>query len=117
MKDESSPACVNILTGTITVNTLVWYLYSPFEQRVILLHEECHYLTGDTTNEIKCDEYAFKRVAGTEPNSLLRFVTLIEQLSARGNDTKRVDAAWNLALKYAATHGSEEAQMILKQIK
>lgn len=115
MPGKSTPACVDIETGTVSVNTLVWNFYTPFEQRVILLHEECHYLTGKTTNEIECDKYAFRRVAGTEPNSLLQFVTLIEQLSAKSNDVERVNAAWKMALQYAARRGSSEAKRILKQ--
>ena len=114
MPGQSSPASVDVKTGIIYVNTLVWPLYTPFEQRAILLHEKYHYLSGCTTNEIACDEYAFQQMAGTEKNSLMQFTELIEQLSKKCNDTERVRASQHCAIRSAAQHGSKDAQELLK---
>lgn len=114
MPGQSSPASVDVRTGTIYVNTLVWPLYTPFEQRAILFHEKYHFLSGDTTNEIACDEYAFRHMAGTEKNSLTKFTNLIEKLSKKNNDVRRMAASQKCALRYAAQHGSRDAQELLK---
>lgn len=110
--NTSNPASVNVRTGVITVNTCVWWAYSDFEQKTILLHEKWHAITQNTCNEIDCDEFAFSQIAGTEPNSLIQYVDLIQQLS--GEDSERFVAAQKRALHWAAKNGSKEANQLLK---
>ena len=110
----SNPASVNVQTGVITVNTCVWWCYSYFEQKAIIAHEKWHAISNDTCNEIDCDEYAFKQVAGTESNSLIQYVDLIKQLS--GDDSERYVAAQKRALIYAANKGSKQASELLKRL-
>jgi len=112
--NTSNPASVNVRTGVITVNTCVWWAYSDFEQKVIIAHEKWHAISANTCNEIDCDEYAFNEVAGTEENSLIQYVDLIQQLS--GEDSERFIAAQKRALVYAANKGSKKANKILKNL-
>lgn len=65
----NTPARVNRMTGEILLNADTWSDYTPYEQRLILLHEQGHFLLK-TTNEQEADAYALKNYLLTEIESL-----------------------------------------------
>lgn len=64
-----TPARVNRETGEILLNRKVWNKLPSGFRSFILAHEEGHYVL-QTTDELKADEYAFNKLAGSFKNSL-----------------------------------------------
>lgn len=90
------PAAVVMDDGTIQVNADVWNLYTPYQQRFILAHEQGHYEL-QTSSEEQADLYALRRLHGSEPQSLKQS---IETLVKMGNaiPPHRVEALYRQAL-------------------
>lgn len=67
--NSNSPARVFHDTGIIQINLSRWNSLPLFTQKYILAHEEGHYLEK-TNNEFEADDYAFRKLALSEPQSL-----------------------------------------------
>jgi len=65
----NTPARVNRKTGTIFLNSDTWNNYTDFEKKLIILHEQAHYLL-QTKNEQEADAYAVQQFIGSEFESL-----------------------------------------------
>jgi len=101
--NSNTPACVNRLTGKITINTNRWQEIPENLRDFILEHEKGHYLE-QTKSEIDADNYAFRQLAGKKPFSLKNAVKAIsETLSFNNqNDWDRLNNIFTQALIFDA---------------
>lgn len=76
-----------------------------FEKKFWLLHEKGH-IVLDTADEIKADNYAFDRLAGTEFRSLKQMIEASEKLLTSGSayHQARIDNLYKRALEWDKTH-------------
>jgi hypothetical protein len=112
-----SVACVNRDTGTILVNEPLFRQYTSFEQQFILLHEEGHYRLN-TQSELDADAYAFDRLVGTQPHSLLQLCEALEHTLPFSSQEhyERVRVQLIRALTWDARHGNRKAEKALNQL-
>jgi|GEM_PF-1148576 len=108
----NTPARVHRPTGTVFINNNIWNELSLPEQKIILLHEEGHYVL-QTKNEKEADYYAFKHYAGTEPYSLKNtLLTLYNNLDINNNPAhlQRFNSLLKIVLWYDfSNYGNKKA--------
>lgn len=87
--DDDTPAQLDIENGIIYVNQRVYDKLPVEYQNFVLAHEEGHY-THNTYDEFTADAYAFKRLAGKKPGSLMNIVnTIADVLDIENNPQHR----------------------------
>lgn len=69
-----TPARVNLDTEVVEVNAPVFYTCTPWQQKMILGHEEGHVALDTVDDEIAADRYSIEKFAGSEAYSLRRMV-------------------------------------------
>lgn len=69
-----TPARVNIDTQVVEVDAPVFYTFTPWQQKMILGHEEGHVVLDTVDDEIAADRYSIEKFAGSEAYSLRRMV-------------------------------------------
>lgn len=76
-----------------------------FEKKFWLLHEKGH-IVLDTADEIKADNYAFDRLAGTEFRSLKQMIEAAENLLTSGSKyhQERIDNLYRRAIEWDMQH-------------
>lgn len=106
---QDCPAGCIIETGVVVINPDLFFQYSEFHRKFILLHEEGHIVlkTGiQLEDEIKADGYAFDRLAGTEYKSLKQCLNFLEILLVPGlpSTDSRIAALYDRALNWDNRH-------------
>ncbi|MDR1172979.1 MAG: DUF3318 domain-containing protein [Bacteroidales bacterium] len=111
--ESDSPARVYRDLGLIEINLSRWLQLPKPYRDYILAHEEGHWALN-TTDEMKADEYAFKKLAGKAPYSLRNSIlTLYDVLPfTTPEQHRRLEAAELRALKYSARNGNKEAMQL-----
>lgn len=114
----TTPARVNRFTGEIQINNRYFDNMPEAFQKFIIEHEKGHFLTH-TRSELKADQYAFNKLAGSAPRSLKNSVFSISRvLSFRNPDHReRLIAMIKLALEYDYNNnGNTTAKSALDQL-
>jgi hypothetical protein len=115
---STTPARVFHSTGKIQINRQRWnQIPDEFHKKFILKHEEGHY-EGRTNNEFFADEFAFNKLAGTEPLSLRKSITALTDVlpMTSPQHQQRVTAQTIRALRYdAVVNKNPKAFNALKQ--
>ena len=69
-----TPARVNIDTQVVEVDAPVFDTFTPWQQKMILGHEEGHVALDTVDDEIAADRYSYEKLAGSQAYSLRRMV-------------------------------------------
>lgn len=104
----NTPAAISREDKTLYINPELFYSFTPFQQKFIILHELGHY-TLNTRSELDADTYAFNNIAGTQYRSLKSCIAAIEETLEDGNQTKeqRYNNIVYQALKWDYEHGNK----------
>lgn len=116
---SDTPARVHKPSGTVFINKSVWGNYSNSEKRIILLHEEGHYIL-QTSSEEDADNYALNNFAGSEDFSLKKTFNLLFNALDRtvfANQKRLITLAENIAIIDYQRFGNEKALKSLKIIR
>ena len=107
-----TPCACDRATATIYINPILYSRLSPFERKFWIWHEKGHILLN-TEDELRADEFAFNKMAGTEWRSLKQMLEALEHLLDETNyyHQERIDHIYRLALKW-----DEEHPMINKSV-
>ncbi len=114
----TTPARVLRKSGIVFINRNIWNKLSEPAKKFILLHEEGHHVL-DTSNELKADEYAFYRYAGSEKYSLKNTLKTITQTldTSRPDHQERIQNIINHILLFDYLNfGNEKALKMYAQI-
>ena len=114
----STPARVNRFTGEIQINDRYFKSMPEFRKSFIIEHEKGHFL-NNTRSEFEADQYAFKKLAGTQPRSLKESVYSISRVLSFRNPEhmERMIEMMKMALEYDFKHnGNEKAKTALEQL-
>ena len=106
---EDTPAAIDRENGVLYLNPKRWFKLTPFQRKFVKLHEYGH-LNLNTDSELKADEYAFNKLAGTEFRSLKQCIECLEELldeSIIGHKV-RIDRMYDLALKWDKEHATSK---------
>ena len=98
---SDTPAAIDRDNGILYLNPKMWFNLTPFQRKFIKWHEYGH-LHLNTDSEIKADEYAFNKLAGTEFRSLKQCIECLEEIldeKILGHKV-RIDHMYNLALEW-----------------
>lgn len=114
----STPARVNRFTGEIQINNRYFRNMPDFRKKFIIQHEKGHY-NLDTRSEFEADDYAFRMLAGSEPNSLKESVKSISQVLSFRNP-EHLDRLFEVVKKALAfdfeRNGNQRAKQALDQL-
>lgn len=104
----NTPAAISREDKTLYINPELFYSFTSFQQKFIILHELGHY-TLNTRSELDADTYAFNNIAGTQYRSLKSCIAAIEETLEDGNQTKeqRYNNIVYQALKWDYEHGNK----------
>lgn len=110
---SNSPARVYRDLGVIEINLSRWRQLPKSHQDYILAHEEGHWALN-TTDEMKADEYAFRKLAGKAPYSLRNSILALYDVLpfTTPEQHRRLEAAELRALKFSARNGNQEARQL-----
>ena len=98
---SDTPAAIDRDNGILYLNPKMWFNLTPFRRKFIKWYEYGH-LHLNTDSEIKADEYAFNKLAGTEFRSLKQCIECLEEIldeKILGHKV-RIDHMYNLALEW-----------------
>ena len=112
-----TPAAVSHQSGILYINDELYDQLTPFQKEFVKQHEIGHY-RKQTHDEFEADRYAFNKLAGKYKGSLKQSIGTLEAI-LDGDDTehgKRIQAMYELALKWDAEHGNVAAANELKRI-
>lgn len=109
--ESSSPAKVYRDKGLIVINEQEFNLLPDFAQKWVIEHEKGHYYL-QTSDELKADEYALRKLALTEKGSLMK---IFDALTTIAPQQERHDALAVQILQIASENGSLKAKEILKK--
>jgi hypothetical protein len=115
----NTPARINRKTGDIFINKKIWFSIPEKERKFILLHELGHYKL-QTKDEIKADDYAFRKFAGTEPYSLKAILHAIADnldITHNPEHAYRFEIISKKLLQWDADHGNPKAKKFLEEMK
>lgn len=105
-----TPAAVSHDTGILYINSELFDKLTPFQQEFVKQHEIGHY-RKNTHNEFIADRYAFNKLAGKYKRSLKQSIETLETIldGSNAEHKKRINAMYQLALKWDAEHGNVAA--------
>lgn len=117
----TTPARVNRFTGEIQISMRHMRNIPEFRRKFIEQHEKGHFLL-DTRSEFEADDYAFRKLAGTQPQSLKECVKSISRvLSFRNPEhmqrlTEIIKKALEFDYKYNGNERAKDALDHLTQL-
>lgn len=102
---SDTPYACNRETRTIYTNPILASKLTTFEKKFWILHEKGH-INLNTDSEIKADNYAFDRMAGTEFRSLKQMIEALEKLldSRKPGHQVRIDNLYRRAIEWDKQH-------------
>lgn len=105
-----TPMAIDRVNGILYINPKRYFALTDFQKKFVKYHEYGH-LNLDTDSELKADEYAFRKLAGTEFRSLKQCIECLETLLDENiiGHKVRIDQMYALALKWDKEHKLDKA--------
>lgn len=114
---HGSPMACDRETATIFINPPVYQTLTPFQKKFWTWHEKGHIILN-TDDEIRADNYAFDKLAGTEFRSLKQIVEAAESLLYEEDPyhKKRIENLYQRALNWDKTHPVNKLTETMKKL-
>ena len=101
---RGTPMAIDRETDVIYINPDEYRKLSLSERKFWTWHEKAHAIL-DTDDEVACDTYAFRKLAGSEYRSLRQMIEAEEKLLVGDKDhQRRIDNIYRLAVEWDKEH-------------